>query len=325
MTTPDHPTRAELHDRAGQPRGTSWEVLDDPGRGTPSFADEQSVVAAAGLVQLGETYGLDYPVDAFVPGVVAGAEPPRHLIHADHPTRRADTLDGYHLQCSTHVTGLRGSRGEDVGFYAGTPDELILPGTHEIGIQVWADRPIVGRGVLVDVAGLLARRDEPIDHEAGQPIPYDYLDQALTAQAVELRAGDIVMVHTGWCEWFLGLSTEQRVAQQAIGRATGVAQSEEILDWAWDTGLALLAADTYAVECLPPVADSPFLRSAPTDRGLMRQELLAKLGMPLGALWRLGPLARRMDELQRWDAFVSVKPLNVTGAAGSPANALAII
>lgn len=325
MTTHDRPSRAELHDRPGPLRGTSLELFEDPWRGTPSFADEESVVAAAGLVQLGETFGLDYPINAFMPGMSRAEKPAEHVIYGNDPAHRADYLDGYYLQSSTQVDGLRHRRADDVGFYAGTADELVIPGTEEIGIQVWADRPIVSRGVLVDVAGLLARREETLDHEAGQPIPYDYIDQALTAQAIELRAGDIVMLHTGWCEWFLELTAEQKLAQQALGRATGIEQSEEVLDWAWDSGLALLAADTFAVECLPAVPGSPFVQSAPNDRGLMHQEFLAKLGMPLGELWRLGPLARRMDALQRWEAFLSVKPLNVTGATGSPANAVAII
>ncbi|MEU6133326.1 cyclase family protein [Nocardioides sp. NPDC047086] len=325
MTTHDRPSRAELHDRPGPLRGTSWELFEDPWRGTPSFADEQGVVAAAGLVQLGEAFGLDYPVNAFMPGMSQTRKPSEHVIYGNHPAHRDDYLDRYYLQSSTQVDGLRHRRADDAGFYGGTADELIIPGTEDIGIQVWADRPIVSRGVLVDIAGLLARREETLDHEAGQPIPYDYIDQALTAQAIELRTGDIVMLHTGWCEWFLELTAEQKLAQQALRRATGIAQSEEVLDWAWDTGLALLAADTFAVECLPPVPDSPFLRSAPNDRGMMHQEFLAKLGMPLGELWRLGPLARRMDALQRWEAFLSVKPLNVIGATGSPANAVAIL
>ncbi|MEU0313848.1 cyclase family protein [Nocardioides sp. NPDC006273] len=325
MTTHDLPSRAELHDRPGLLRGTSWELFADPWRGTPSFADEQSVVAAAGLVQLGEAFGLDYPIDAFMPGMFQAAKPAEHIIYGNHPAHRGDYLDGFYLQSSTQIDGLRNRRADDAGFYGGTADELIAPGTEELGIQVWADRPIVGRGVLVDIAGLLARREESLDHEAGQPIPYAYIDQALTAQAIELRPGDVVMLHTGWCEWFLGLTAEQKLAQQALGRATGIAQSEEVLDWAWDTGLALLAADTFAVECLPAVPDSPFLQTALNDRGTMHQEFLAKLGMPLGELWRLGPLARRMDHLQRWEAFLSVKPLNVTGATGSPANAVAVI
>lgn len=52
--------------------------------------------------------------------------------------------------------------------------------------------------------------------------------------------------------------------------------------------------------------------------------LLAKLGMPLGELWRLGPLSRHMKKTGSWDAFISVKPLNITGGTGSPANATAL-
>ena len=92
----------------------------------------------------------------------------------------------------------------------------------------------------------------------------------------------------------------------------------------WDAQLSLLASDTFAVERLPVVDDSPFLESAPDDKGMMHQEILAKLGIPLGELWRLGPLARALGERGRHDCFVTVKPLNVTGATGSPANATAI-
>jgi hypothetical protein len=43
--------------------------------------------------------------------------------------------------------------------------------------------------------------------------------------------------------------------------------------------------------------------------------------MPLSELWRLGPLTRHMRSTSSWDAFLSIKPLNITGATGSPANA----
>jgi len=73
------------------------------------------------------------------------------------------------------------------------------------------------------------------------------------------------------------------------------------------------------------VAGSPFLEAAPNDNGMMHQQLLAKLGMPLGELWRLGPLARHMRSTGNWDAFVSIKPLNILGGTGSPANAIALL
>ncbi|WP_315973750.1 hypothetical protein [Glutamicibacter sp. M10] len=57
---------------------------------------------------------------------------------------------------------------------------------------------------------------------------------------------------------------------------------------------------------------------------MMHQEFLAKLGLPLGELWRLGPLARRMSQLKRWDCLLTIKPLNVIGGTGSPANATAV-
>lgn len=64
-------------------------------------------------------------------------------------------------------------------------------------------------------------------------------------------------------------------------RATGLAQSAEFVAWAWDHRLSVIAADNFAFECLPVVPETPFLRSAPNDHGMMHQQLLAKLGMPL--------------------------------------------
>ncbi|VXB21586.1 hypothetical protein ARTHRO9AX_130097 [Arthrobacter sp. 9AX] len=58
---------------------------------------------------------------------------------------------------------------------------------------------------------------------------------------------------------------------------------------------------------------------------MMHQQLLAKLRMPLGELWRLGPLAGHMRSSGRWDAFITIKPLNITGRTGSPANATALV
>jgi hypothetical protein len=319
------PDRKDLKQRPGRLAGTSWDLFAEPWRGTPSFADSRTVVAAAAGIRYGEVFGLDYPVDAFAPGMSKARKAPVHTIYANHPAHRDDFLDGFYLQGSTQIDGLRHRRADDVGFYGGTPDERIRAGSEDLGIQVWANDPIVTRGVLIDLAGYVESQGQDIDHAAGQPLPFDLIPRALDAQGIDLATGDVVMLHTGWCDWFLGLDENQRRAQRAAGKATGMAQSEELLDWAWNNGLALLAADNFAVECLPPVRHSPYSNSAPNDRGMMHQEFLAKLGLPLGELWRLGPLARRMRELDQWHAMLVVKPLNITGATGSPANATAIL
>ena len=73
-------------------------------------------------------------------------------------------------------------------------------------------------------------------------------------------------------------------------RATGFRQSRELPEWLWDHQVALFATDTFAVEVLPVVPDSPYLDTAPEDAGMMHQELIAKLGVPLGELWNLTDL-----------------------------------
>lgn len=322
--THSYPSFAELLQRDGALAGTSWGLFPDPERGTPSFITDDAVLEARNCIRTGTVFGLDYPADAFDPGMSLKRGAPKHTIYSSHPAHRDDYLDGYYLQGSTQIDGLRHRRADDVGFYNGTPDDLVTEGTRELGIQDWAEQPIVGRGVLVDLAGHRAAGGDPIDHEAGEPLGLDLVQAALAAQSVQLRPGDILMLHTGWCEWFLALPPEDKQKMRDSRRATGVAQSEEFTAWAWDNQLAVVAADNFAFECLPPVPASPYRSSAPNDHGMMHQQLLAKLGLPLGELWKLGPLARHMRAVGVWDAFLSIKPLNITGATGSPANATAI-
>lgn len=320
-----YPDFAALLQREGSLAGTSWGLFPHPTRGTPSFITPEALLHARECIRSGAVFGLDYPADAFDPGMSLKRGAPRHSIYSSHPAHRDDFLDGYYLQGSSQIDGLRHRRADDVGFYNGTPDDRVVEGTPDLGIQEWADEPIVGRAVLVDLVGYRAARDAPIDHAAGEPLGLDLIEAALSAQSATLRQGDILLLHTGWCEWFLDLPTAEKERVRDSRKATGIAQSQEFVAWAWDQRLALLAADNFALECLPAVPDSPYRDSAFNDHGMMHQQLLAKLGMPLGELWRLGPLARHMRSTGQWDAFISIKPLNITGGTGSPANATAVL
>lgn len=320
-----YPDFRALLQREGRLAGTSWELFADPTRGTPSFITSQAVLDARDSIRTGTVFGLDYAADAFDPGMSLKRGAPRHTIYSSHPAHRDDYLDGYYLQGSSQVDGLRHRRADDVGFYNGTADERVTEGTPDLGIQEWADAPIAGRAVLLDLDGYRAGQGQPIDHAAGEPLGLDLIEAAANAQSVTLRQGDIVLFHTGWCEWFLGLEPAEKQRMRASRKATGIAQSQDFVAWAWNHRLALLAADNFALECLPVVAGSPYHDSAPNDHGMMHQQFLAKLGMPLGELWRLGPLARHMRATGRWDAFISIKPLNITGGTGSPANATVLV
>ncbi|MHC6593936.1 cyclase family protein [Arthrobacter sp. C152] len=319
------PTFADLLQREGDLSGTSWGLFPEPGRGTPSFITADTVLAARNSIRTGTVFGLDYPADAFDPGMSLKRSAPRHTIYSSHPAHRDDFLDGYYLQGSTQIDGLRHRRADDVGFYNGTPDDLITEGTPDLGIQEWAEHPITGRGILVDLDGFRNGLGEPIDHAAGEPLTVDLVHAAMESQSLTALPGDILMLHTGWCEWFLALGPAEKQRVRESRRASGVAQSQEFVAWAWDTRFAVVAADNFAFECLPVVPESPYRSTAINDHGMMHQQLLAKLGMPLGELWKLGPLARHMRTSGRWDSFISIKPLNITGGTGSPANATAIV
>jgi hypothetical protein len=319
-----YPDFAELLQRKGELAGTSWGLFSEPGRGTPSFIGKDAVLDAKDSIRTGTVFGLDYPAAAFDPGMSLQRRAPRHTIYSSHSAHRDDYLDGYYLQGSTQIDGLRHRRADDVGFYNGTPDDRITEGTPDLGVQEWAENPIIGRGILVDLAGYRNSLGEPIDHTAGEPLGLDLIQAALAAQSLRTRQGDILMLHTGWCEWFLALAPQEKQRVRERRKASGVAQCQEFVGWAWDSKFAVIAADNFAFECLPVVPDSPFQRSAPNDHGMMHQQLLAKLGMPLGELWKLSPLARHMRNTGTWDALISIKPLNVIGATGSPANATAI-
>ncbi|AEY93994.1 hypothetical protein SHJG_8729 [Streptomyces hygroscopicus subsp. jinggangensis 5008] len=319
------PTYQQLTRRTDAPPGSSWHLFTDhPERGMANFAGPQQIRRAAGCVVDGNAFNLDYPLDAFDPPMSKARTIPHHRITAKHEQARDDVLDNFHLQASTQIDGLRHRRASGHGFYNGVPDEKITPRSPHLGVQLWADTPLAGRGLLIDVDGLLRDRGTPLPHLAGPALTTDLLDKALAQQGCRVEPGDLVLVHTGWAAWYLTSSPAQRAEVRAERRATGFAQSRVFAAWCWDHQIALMATDTFAVEVLPVLADSDFHRSAPEDQGMMHQELIAKLGLPLGELWNLTSLAQDCRYTGRWDSLVTVKPLNLTGGVGSPANATAL-
>ncbi|MDT7580815.1 MAG: hypothetical protein QOK35_2079 [Pseudonocardiales bacterium] len=317
------PAYAEL--RGHVPPGSSWGVFtDDPERGTANFAGAAQVLDAVAGVERGAVFSLDHALDAFDPPMARARKAPRHELLSSHPESRDDVLHEFYLQATSQVDGLRHRRASGWGFYNGVSDDDIRAGTPALGVQRWAEKPVVGRGIVVDVEGLLAAEGTPIDHRTGPALDVDVLDRALRAQDEQVRPGDLVLVHTGWTRWFLDADAGLRAEVRDARKATGFRQSLDLPAWLWDHQVALFATDTFAVEVLPVVPDSPYLDTAPEDAGMMHQELIAKLGVPLGELWNLADLVADSRRAGRWDALVIVKPLHLVGGVGSPPNATAI-
>lgn len=308
----------------GAPPGSSWGIFDNPDRGTANFAGAEQVRSAVRSVGRGAVFSLDYSLTAFDPPMSRSRSAPKHTIFSAHEQSRDDALNGFFLQASSHLDGLRHRRAAGFGFYNGTPDEAVAPNTSPLGVQAWADDPIVGRGLLLDVDGLLTEEGAPLDHRDGPAIDAGVLNRAAERQGCAVRSGDLILVHTGWAGWYLNAEPAVRSDVRQRRCATGFAQSHDLLEWLWDNKIALFATDTFAVEVLPVAETSPFRQTAPEDRGMMHQELIAKLGVPLGELWNLEALVADSRERGTWDALVIVKPLALLGGVGSPCNATAL-
>jgi kynurenine formamidase len=288
------------------------------------LAGAEQVLAAAACIRTGECFGLDYALDAFDPPMAADRGVPRHTITAKHDQARDDHLDAFFLQATSQIDGLRHRRAQGHGFYDGHPDEAVAAGSPTLGVQRWAQRPIVGRGVLLDVEGSRADAGRPLDHSRAEVLEVSDLEHCVRAQGVTMRPGDIALVHTGWARWYLALPGDERVAIRDQRLATGFAQRTDFPRWLWEQQLAAFATDTFAVERLPVIAGSDYADTAVDDAGMMHQELIGKLGMPLGELWNLHDLVLAARTDRRWDCLVVVKPLHLTGGVGSPANATAV-
>ncbi|HEX7301752.1 cyclase family protein [Lentzea sp.] len=315
MTDDDHPSYAELLHR--DPPGSSWGVFGgDPERGTANFAGAAQVAAVAATVTRGAVFSLDHALDAFDPPMARARSAPRHELLSAHENSRDDVLREFYLQATSQLDGLRHRRATGHGFYNGVPDSEIRAGRPALGVQRWAEKPIVGRGVVVDIS-------EGLDHRLGPALDVEVLDRALRAQGEEVRPGDLVLVHTGWARWFLDADPSVRAEVREARRATGFRQTRDLPAWLWDHRVSVFATDTFAVEVLPVAADT-FLADAPDDAGMMHQELIAKLGVPLGELWNLTGLVEDSRAHGRWDALVVVKPLHLVGGVGSPPNATAL-
>ncbi|WP_240654096.1 cyclase family protein [Streptomyces sp. AcE210] len=319
------PTHEALLHRTDAPPGSSWHLFtDQPERGMANFAGPPQIRRATQCVRDGRALNLDYPLDAFDPPMSRSRGIPQHRITAMHDQARDDVLDNFHLQASTQIDGLRHRRASGHGFYNGVPDDEITPRSPRLGVQLWAETPLAGRGLLIDIDGLFHERGTPLDHVTGPALTAALLDEALDAQGCRVEEGDLVLVHTGWARWYLTTDPATRARTRAARRATGFAQSRSFAAWCWDHRIALMATDTFAVEVLPVLPDSDYLESAPEDAGMMHQELIAKLGLPLGELWNLTGLAADCRATGRWDSLLTVKPLHLTGGVGSPANATAL-
>jgi hypothetical protein len=289
----------------------AWDALDHD-LGTLDRSGPEQIRAAAELVRDGSVIPLNLPLNEPDPPLF-GRDPIRQEIFTTDRNTLDDRFDSFYPQGSTQWDGLRHVRAREFGFFGGITDDF-GEGDERLSIEHWARRGIVGRGVLLDLVAHRRRRGEDYDPLGSVAIEAAELEAIVADQGIELRQGDVLCLRTGWIDAYRELDSagRERIAEDA--RVSGLAGSDAVARFLWDSGAIAIAAD------------NPTLEVAPGDPavGSLHRRLIPLLGFVVGELLDFGALAAAAAADSRWDfMFVSI-PLYLPGGVGSPANAMAI-
>lgn len=184
-----------------------------------------------------------------------------------------------------------------------------------MGIERLAEHGVQGRGVLIDLEHHIGRRR--------QAVGYDQLMRILDADRIEVQAGDMVCVHTGFADTLLAMNRAPDVARLHETGSGLDGWDDKLLNWLVDVRLACLVADNPAVELVVP----KLLQRQPLrqPRLPLHEQCLFKNGIHLGELWFLTELARWLRAHGRSRFLLTAPPLRLPGAVGSPATPIATV
>ena len=312
------PTFDQLPAVQGAPPESSWGVFGpDDELGCLNFLTPEGVVEAARLVRSGEVFRLDAKV-GFASPPLFGRAKVEHKILKLGTIAHDDLLNNYNTQEGSQWDGLA-----HVGhvsyqrFYNGVEASAIQDGPGgRLSIHRWADK-FVGRGLLIDVYGWRKSQGRAVNPFESDSYSLDELKAALAAQGAALTPGTILLVRTGWMEEYDLLSSEAKAAMAPFDKmkSIGIERSRDLVAWLWDNRVAAIGTDCPAVEPIPFNFG---------DQSPLHFRLLALLGMPLGELFILAPLADHCARDGRYEFMIVSTPMNVEGGIASPPNAVAI-
>jgi kynurenine formamidase len=278
---------------------------DDDQRGTLNLIDQAAVLRGVAAVRQGRLFSLAVPFDSDGPqtGAIPGRDNPVHEMTAVNVAFTGDpagftTSDdrvSMGVQAATHWDAL-----SHVGYegllYNGTPDTVITEaGAARLGIEHFG--AVASRGILLDVA-----RVHGVDHfDDAHPITVDDLDAAVDVAGVEVRPGDIVLVHTGHMH-FLHIGEKDRYRQISPGLTAATAE------WFHRHDVAAVATDTFVLEVMPCEDPEVLLP--------VHMIHLRDMGLAQGQIWYTDELAASCADDGQYDFLLCATPIPLTGATG---------
>jgi kynurenine formamidase len=304
------------------PRGgrSGWGLFGpDDNLGLVNLMTPERVVAAAGLVRTGQMFPLDMPLGSIDPALAKYRGTPRHtVVHQPGSVGFDDLYDNFYPQASSQWDSLGHVGYAPDEFYNGATEAEVQTGARNT-IEHWARHGIAGRAILLDVPLALAGAGREYHPGEATDIGIEELELARRQAGVDYAAGDIILLHTGFAAWYTEQSYAVRERLHGRIKAPGLAHTEAMAEYLWDTHAAAIAADTFAVEVWP-IDPSP----AAHPFGFLHHMLIGQFGMALGELWWLDDLADSCAADGVYESFLVSTPMNAPGGIGSTANAMAI-
>ncbi len=279
-----------------------WGSTDQRGAANRITADK--VLEAKSLMTRGTVYQLGRAYEAGMP-----------LFGTRHFSLRIPQTYGplgsnrtmYHDEVVSAEIGQVGTQFDGLGhigvgdvFYNGNDRSDFSKGDGLTKLGVENVGALVTRGVLVDIAGFKGAARL----EGGYEITLADLRGALERQRTEIRAGDVVIVHTGWGS----LWNVDNVAFGASAPGVGLDAAQYLVE----REVVLVGSDTWATEVVPnPNAELAFP---------VHQLLIPRNGIYIFENLLTEELAR--DRVYEFAFFFA--PLKLKGGTGSPGNPIAI-
>lgn len=321
-----------MTDQPPRPANVSELLRDSPsnwGRWGPddevgalNFLTPQVVLSALGAVRQGRVLTLQMPMadpagDPVFPGRVPAQrfmvlDKSHYLVgrgpHFPGDVEYADDAMFCFLQGSTQYDAP-GHAWYDDRIWNGYDALTTVGGLAKASILPTAERGIVGRGVLLDVA-----RHRGYERMApGELIDLHDLVACAAAQGTELRPNDILLIRTGW----LGRYAEVGQAE-FFGdlREPGLRYSPELVDWFHEMEIPNLITDTFANET-----------NADPDTGFimtLHGALMRNLGVSMTEMAALDALGADCAADGQYDFLYVAAPLKVVRGAGAPVNPVVV-
>jgi kynurenine formamidase len=219
----------------------------------------------------------------------------------------ADDKINAFLQGSTQYDGL-GHVWYGGQIWNGYDARTTIGGLDKASVEPIAERGVVGRGVLLDMARFRGKAAM----EAAETFTHEDLLACAEAQGVELRKRDIIIIRTNHLQLFF----EKGDAFYDGFCEAGLVYSPELVRWFADMEIPNLVTDTIANE----VTSDPNTGVAL----VLHNALMRNLGVTFTEITDLEKLAEDCAQDGRYELFYAAAPLKVAKGSGAPVNPIVI-